>query len=218
MDSRRPEVGPPPQIVLISDRRTRPIEDLWRIVEESANAGLTALMIREKDLLGRPLLEIARRAIVCCRPLGVSVIVNDRVDVALAAGADGVHLGIAAMSVDDARRVAGDRLRIGASTHSLEELASAEAQGADYAMFGPVFETTSRTSFGPPVGVETLAAAVRSTRLPVLALGGVTPERAELLAGTGVAGIAAISAILLAVDPRGVVAALASALRRAVRV
>src|SRR5213593_234913 len=88
--------GVRPEIMLISDRRLCPIEAMWEIVREAAPAGLTTVMIREKDLPGRPLLGIVREAVSHCRPLGVRVVVNDRIDVALSAGAEGVHLGVAA--------------------------------------------------------------------------------------------------------------------------
>lgn len=199
--------------MLITDRRLRPVESLWKGLPAAAHAGLTTLMIREKDLPGRLLLALVREAIAHCRPIGVTVLVNDRIDVALAAGADGAHLGVAAIPVEEARRIAGSRLRIGASTHSLEELSRAAVAGADYATFGPVFETASKAAYGPPVGIPALREAIASTLLPVLALGGVTEENAGLLAGTGIAGVGAISSILLAQDPARVVGALGAALR-----
>ena len=169
-------------------------------------------MIREKDLPGGPLLALARQAVARCRPLGVRVIVNDRLDVALASGADGIHLGVAAIPVEDAKRIAGGRLRIGASAHSLDELRAAVHAGADYATFGPVFETPSKAAFGPPVGVAALRKAAGSATIPVLALGGVTPDRIQSLRGSGIAGVAAISAILMAADPASVVRAMAEGL------
>ena len=200
------------EILLISDRRLRPMERIWEHLPGAARAGLTGLMIREKDLPGGTLLGIAREAVARCRPLGIRVLINDRIDVALAAGADGVHLGVVAIPVEAARSIAGRRLTIGASTHSLEELAEAARGGADYATFGPVFETPSKEAYGPPLGVGALRAAASSAPLPVLALGGVTPETAKRLAGSGIAGVAAISAILLADDPERAVREIAGAL------
>jgi thiamine-phosphate pyrophosphorylase len=199
--------------MLITDRRIRPIEDLWDVLPQAAHAGLTDLMIREKDLAGAPLLALVREAIVRARPTGIRVIVNDRLDVALAAGADGVHLGVAGLPVAAVRTSAGGRLRIGASTHSLEELIAAAEAGADYATFGPVFPTASKAAYGPPVGVPALRQAARATSIPVLALGGVNATRAAELHGTGIAGVAAIGAILQDADPPSVVAEIARALQ-----
>lgn len=197
------------QIVLISDRRARSFETIWPFLPRAARAGLTALMIREKDLPGGPLVALGREAVRRCRPLGIEVLVNDRIDVALACGADGVHLGVASIPVSEARRLVRERLKIGASTHSLEELREAERQGADYAVFGPVFETASKASHGPPLGVALLRAAAAHSSIPVLALGGIALERIAELEGTAIAGVAAISAILRAEDPAEAVRRLA---------
>lgn len=213
-----------PRIILISDRRIRSFESLWSLLPGVAGAGLTALMIREKDLPGGALLTLTREAVRRCRPLGIEVLVNDRVDVALAGEADGVHLGVASLRVRDATRIAeaarGEassrsdlaRLIVGASTHSLEELRVAEDEGADYAVFGPVFETPSKAAHGPPVGVSALREASECVAIPVLALGGIRLDRIERLEGTNIAGIAAISAILAAEDPVQSVKSIASRL------
>ena len=200
------------RVMLISDRTLRSLEEIWPFLPGAAEAGLTDLMIREKDLPGGPLFTMVREAVYRCTPIGIQVIVNDRIDVALAAGAGAVHLGVTAVPVSEAKRIAGSRLRIGASTHSLEEHRAAESAGADYATFGPVFATPSKAAYGPPVGVDALRAACASGKPPVLALGGITPERARRLRGTGIAGVAAISAILCAVDPARAVSELVAAL------
>src|SRR5437867_5352422 len=157
-----------PELLAISDRRLRPFERLWPILPAASRAGLTALMVREKDLPGRPLLEIAREAVRRCRPLGVRVIVNDRVDVALAAEADAVHLGVAALPVEVVQEMARGRLLVGASTHSMEELRRAAAAGADYATFGPVFDTPSKAAYAAPVGVAALREAAGRLPMPGL--------------------------------------------------
>ena len=200
------------EIVLISDRKILAGEDLWKVMASAAGAGLTAFMLREKDLPGRALLALAREIVARCRPMGVRVIVNDRVDVALAAGADGVHLGGDAIPADAARRIAGGRLRIGVSTHSIEEIRAAARAGADYAIFGPVFETPSKLQYGAPQGVENLREAVAAGPLAVIAVGGIGPDNAAQLRGTGIAGVAAIRAILGAPDPAAIVRVLRSAL------
>jgi len=200
------------QIVLISDRKALAGEALWTALASAAGAGLTAFMLREKDLPGRALLALARETVARCRPMGIRVLVNDRVDVALAAGADGVHLGGDAIPADAARRIAGGRLGIGVSTHSIEEIRAAALAGADYAIFGPVFETPSKMQYGAPQGVENLRRAVAAGPLAVIAVGGIGPDNAAQLRGTGIAGIAVIRAILGASDPAAVVRDLRSAL------
>jgi thiamine-phosphate pyrophosphorylase len=200
------------EIILISDRKVLAGEPLWMVLTRAASAGLTSFMLREKDLPGRALLALAREAVERCRPLGVSVLVNDRVDVALAAGADGVHLGGEAIPATAARRIAGERLRIGVSTHSIEDIRAAALAGADYAIFGPVFETPSKVQYGAPQGVGSLRMAVAASPIAVIAVGGIDPLNAAQLAGTGIAGVAVIRAILAASDPAAVVFSLRSAL------
>ena len=193
------------RIMLISDRRQRALEELWAVLPQAARAGLTDVMIREKDLAGGPLLSLVQGTLAHARPAGVRVIVNDRLDVALAAGADGAHLGVAGIPVAEARRFLGPKLTLGASTHNLAELRAAQEGGADYATFGPVFATASKAAYGPPLGVEALCEAVRSSSMPVLALGGITADRARELGGSGIAGVAAIGALLAdAAFPAGV--------------
>jgi thiamine-phosphate pyrophosphorylase len=136
-----------------------------------------------------------------CRRRDVPLLVNDRVDVALAAGADGVHLPGDSFRVAEARALLGERALIGVSTHAPEEVAAAAAEGADFAVFGPVFETPSKAAYGAPQGLERLGAAVRAASLPVLAIGGMTPERATAARRIGAAGAAVVSAILAAPDP-----------------
>jgi thiamine-phosphate pyrophosphorylase len=202
-----------PIIMLVSDRRVRPLEEIWDALPAAARAGLTDLMVREKDMPGGPLLSLAREAVARARPAGVRVVVNDRVDVALAAGADGVHLGVAGLPVAAAKAMAQGRLRVGASTHSIDELLAAQTAGADYATFGPVFPTASKAAYGSPVGVAALRDAARVSAIPVLALGGVTADSAASLHGAGIAGVAAIGALLAAGDLAASVAAMARALR-----
>jgi len=203
------------RVMLISDRRQRALEEIWDVLADAARAGLTDVMIREKDMAGRPLLALVQGTLAHARPAGVRVIVNDRLDVALAAGADGVHLGVAGIPVAEARRFAGPGLSLGASTHNLPELHAAQEGGADYATFGPVFATASKAAYGPPVGVEALREAVRASTIPVLALGGITADSARALGGAGIAGVAAIGALLGDADFPAGVSAIARALETA---
>jgi len=174
------------RLLAISDRATLPVPmDDW--LRALAAAGVGAVQLREKDLDDRALYELARHARAAL-PLPIRVLVNGRVDLALAAGADGVHLPADGIPVAALRARFGQSVLIGRSTHRLPEVESARDAGADYVTFGPVYETPGK---GAPVGVAELARAA-AAGIPVYALGGVTLERFGELAGAGAAGIAAI--------------------------
>lgn len=168
-------------------------------------AGVDWVQIRERDLQARELLELSRQAVAEsivgsvmdeARP-EVLVVVNDRLDVALAAGAAGVHLGRESMSAGDVVRWcrsgnAPAEFLIGVSCHSLEEAQEAEKNGASYVFFGPVFDTPLKRAFGPPQGVVRLGEICRALRIPVMAIGGVNAENAAQCFDAGATGIAAI--------------------------
>lgn len=155
-----------------------------------AAAGVPALEVREKDLADRELLDFAATARAALPAPGV-VLVNGRLDVALAAGADGVHLPADGLPIAPLRRRFGTAVVIGRSTHRLAEVLRAKSDGADYITFGPVYETPSKAVFGPPVGLAALSRAC-AVGIPVLALGGVTLERFAELAAAGASGVAGI--------------------------
>lgn len=163
-----------------------------------------AVLLREKDLGGRALCELALR-LRALRP--GALLVSGRCDVALAAGADGVHLPADGISPAEARALLGPSRLIGVSCHGEADVQSALAGGADYATFGPVFDTPEKRAFGPPLGLPALAAAAR-LGLPLFALGGVNAENAAACRGAGARGVAVIRAVLQAADPAGAAAAL----------
>lgn len=169
---------------------------LLETIRKTAAAGVDWVQIREKDLEAHALAELVRLALTAVRETCASILVNDRLDVALAAGAAGVHLGetsLPAKAVSEWRRSAGrTEFRIGVSCHSLETARAAEGAGADYIFFGPVFATPSKAAFGAPQGIERLREVCRSVRIPVLAIGGVTIENAHSCFTAGAAGVAAI--------------------------
>lgn len=165
-------------------------------VKSAADAGVDWIQIREKQLSGRELSELVQEA-VRVAPAPCRVLVNDRLDVACALGAAGVHLTEQSISVADAKPFARRRglpasFLVGASTHSLDSARAAADSGADYITFGPVFATPSKAGYGAPQGIERLAAVCRSLSIPVLAIGGITPENAGECRAAGAAGIAAI--------------------------
>jgi thiamine-phosphate pyrophosphorylase len=169
--------------------------------------GRVAVQLREKSLAGAALLALGQRLAEVCHAHGQLLLVNERVDVALACGADGVHLPVTAIGPAQARRLLGPAALIGVSCHSAAEVARALAGGAGYASFGPVWATPSKARHGSPVGLEALRQACR-LGLPLVALGGVEPASAPLARQAGAAGVAAIRAWLTGPDPAAAVRAL----------
>ncbi len=190
------------RVYLITDRKQAPGGDILRVVAEALEGGLRAVQLREKDLPGIEMFRLAGRMRDLTAKHGARLLVNDRADVALAVGADGVHLGTASIPASVARGLLGEGALIGCSTHNERELSEAAAQGADFATFGPVYETPSKAAYGPPVGVAALAAACRRAAVPVFALGGVKAGNAPEVIGAGAFGIAMISEVVAAPDPR----------------
>ena len=188
-------------LCLVTDRTQTRGRDLVAVVGECLAAGLPAVQVREKDLGAGDLALLCRRLLGPARDVGAMLIVNDRVDVALAVGADAVQRTHASLAVQDMRAVAGRRLRIGVSVHSLEDAVDAELKGADWVTYGPVYDTPSKRPYGAPQGLERLAAVTRGLRIPVVAIGGITPERVKDVRAAGARGVAAISSILAADSP-----------------
>lgn len=197
-----------PVVHLITDRRL--VADLAARAD-AALAGLppgaVAIHLREKDLGGRALLALARALRAVCRAHGQRLLVNDRLDVALAAGADGVHLPAAGVPAADARRLLGPAALVGVSCHSAADVSRALAGGASFATFSPIYDTPSKRAYGRPLGVDALRDAAR-LGLPLVALGGVTASRAAEVRGAGAAGVAAIRAWLAGEDAAAAVRAL----------
>jgi thiamine-phosphate pyrophosphorylase len=171
-------------------------------IEEALEGGVKAVQLREKDLGVRELLELARQLRGLTKEYGALLFINDRLDVALAAGADGVHLGRESMPVQAARKVSGDALTIGVSVHSAGEAKEAARGGADFITLGPVYATPSKLQYGRPVGLDVLHESTRGVSVPVLAVGGIRAGRVHEVLQQGASGIALISAILGAEDIR----------------
>lgn len=201
-------------LYLISDRQSlaRP---LLEVVEECLGAGLRALQLREKDLAVRELLALARSLGEVSRRHGARLIVNDRADVALAAPADGVQRTHESLPVATIRSVVGPDLLVGASVHGRSEAEAAAAEGADFVVFGPVYDTPSKRRYGAPQGLAALEAVTAAVSVPVLAVGGITPARVGDVLAAGAQGVAVISAILAADRPADATKAFLDVLGRA---
>ncbi|HEX3175361.1 MAG TPA: thiamine phosphate synthase [Methylomirabilota bacterium] len=183
-------------LTLVTDRTHTRGRELAAVVSECLAAGLPAVQAREKDLGAADLATLCHRLRELTRAHGARLVVNDRVDVALAVGADGVQRTHASLPVDHIRRIAGTRLAVGASVHSLEDAIDAEVRGADWIVFGPVYDTPSKRRWGAPQGLDRLAKVASAVRVPVVAIGGITPARVGAVRAAGAAGVAAIAAIL----------------------
>lgn len=188
-------------LYLVTDEGLADGRSVETIVRQAVAGGVTCVQLRNKQATSRGLLEQARRLIALLRPLGVPLIVNDRVDIALAAGADGVHVGQDDLPCADVRRLAGPACCIGVSVGSLDEARRAEAAGADYLGVSPVFATPTKPDAPAATGLEGLARIRAATRLPLVAIGGLHAGNCAAVRAAGADGIAVVSAIMAAADP-----------------
>jgi thiamine-phosphate pyrophosphorylase len=184
----------------ITDRKLKSVESLL------LSGGVDWVQIRDKEMSARELMDLVRTVMAMPNPHGAKILVNTRVDVALAAGAAGVHLPARSIAPSEWRRITPPGFLIGVSCHTMEEVARAEKEGADYVFFGPVFSPLSKTSDLAPRGLEELCRVARAVKIPVLALGGITAENAADCVEAGAAGVAGISLFLA--NPRTDVAGL----------
>lgn len=183
------------RLYLVTDRGQTGGHRLVEVVEECLAAGLRAVQLREKDLADAEFVSLARSLRDLTRRVGARLFINGRLDAALAVGADGLQRGHDAPPVPLLRSRAPGLL-IGSSVHSLDEARAAERDGANFIVFGPVYDTSSKRPYGPPQGLDALASVVRVVSVPVFAIGGITPDRVAAVRVAGVHGVAVISAIL----------------------
>ncbi len=190
-------------LYLITDRtQVAAGHTLLSAIDSALQGGVKAIQLREKDLSAAELLPLARELRELTRKYDARLLINDRIDLALAVQADGVHLGEHSLPTDVVRKLVGPKRLIGVSTHSNADISRAIKLGADFVTFGPVYETPSKAVFGPPQGLQALTEACRDSSLPVFALGGITPTRVAEVRHAGASGVALISAILASPAPR----------------
>jgi len=170
--------------------------NLPEIIEEAIAGGVTMVQIREKNISAREFYDITCTVLDITKNRKVPLVVNDRLDIALAAGADGLHIGQSDMPLKAVRKIAGGRLFVGVSAGNWEEAIVAEKDGADYLGAGAVFPTASKTDTGEAIGLEQLAKICAAVKIPVIGIGGIGSSNAAQVMKTGTAGIAVISAIL----------------------
>jgi thiamine-phosphate pyrophosphorylase len=188
-------------LYLVTDRRLAAPRSLDDLVRAALRGGLTAVQLREKDCGTREFVALARALKAILAPAGVPLIVNDRVDVALAAGADGVHLGHVDMEYGDARRLLGPDAIIGLSVETPEQAERAASFDVDYLGVGPIFPTPTKPNAAPPWGLDRLAALRRVSPHALVAIGGIDRANAAAVIRAGANGIAVVSAICAAPDP-----------------
>jgi thiamine-phosphate pyrophosphorylase len=189
------------KLYLITDRKIiTHYPSLITAVQEALKGGVSGIQLREKDLETRELLKLAYKMRAITGTYRARLFINDRIDIALAVKADGVHLTQNSIPVNAVKRVVKNRLLIGVSTHSLKEARNAERGGADFITYGPVYRTPSKLKYGKPLGTNSLKNVCKKTNLPVFAIGGVKTGKIKEIGKTGAHGVAMISEILKAYD------------------
>ena len=187
-------------LYLITDRRQIKGSPLVDVLREAFKGGLKMVQLREKDLPGKALYELACEVKELAEDYGAKVLINDRLDVAIAAELDGIHLPSNSFTITEARRILSEERIIGVSAHSPDEAFTAEREGADFVTFSPIYYTPSKAGYGKPQGLESLEEVCSKVNIPVYALGGIKRENVRDVMGRGASGVAMISAILGAED------------------
>ena len=201
------------RLVVITDAALAAPRTIEIVVEAALDAGAPTIQLRAKHASPRSVLETALRLRKLCDGTGALLIVNDRLDIALAASADGLHAGPDDLPLPELRRAAPRPFILGCSTDDPREARAAEAAGADYIGCGAVWTTTNKDVEGQAIGIGRLREVVRAVEIPVVGIGGVTAERAVEVARSGAAGVAVIGAVMAAADPGGEVRELLAAFR-----
>lgn len=187
---------------LVTDRSLSQGRSLAEVVQQAVAGGVTCVQLREKSCSTREFLDEALALKALLQPLGLPLIINDRVDIALAVGADGVHLGQTDMPISHARRLLGPDCLIGISAESVEDAVKAEQQGADYIGISPVFSTPTKTDTAPALGLDGVRRIRELVRITLVGIGGINLSNARQVLASGADGVAIVSAIMAAESPR----------------
>lgn len=190
------------KLYLVTDRELSLGRSLEEVVSEAVKGGVTVVQLREKDASTGEFIELARRLMTLLKPLDIPLIINDRVDVALAVDADGVHIGQSDMSYEDARRLLGPDKIIGLSVENFKDVEAANALDVDYIGISPVYGTPTKTDTAEPFGLEGLRKAVQMSVHPTVAIGGMNASTIAEVMAAGTDGVAVVSAICSAENIR----------------
>ncbi|HEY6260536.1 MAG TPA: thiamine phosphate synthase [Nitrospiraceae bacterium] len=188
------------RLLVVTDRHQTNGRPLVPLLQRVLTVTVPMVQLRERDLSARELAMLAREVWAMTASYRSPLLINDRIDIALALEGVGVHLRNNSLSVSVARQLLGAQRLLGISVHSVEEVMEAASQGADYIVLGPIYETPSKKIFGPPLGIHTLEKACRLVHIPIIGIGGVTAARALEMRRAGAFGVAVITAILGAAD------------------
>lgn len=190
------------KLYAITDRHSCATTPLVDVVSELLDAGVNAIQLREKDLSDTELTQFARAIAELCRNYEAKLFINTNTQIALEVGAAGVHLPANAAPVDKIKAQTTDDFYIGCSVHSLDAAQKREVEGADFVTYSPIYPTASKPGYGPAVGVEGLAKVIENVRLPVFALGGVTPARVKECLAAGASGVAVMSGVMVSTNAK----------------
>lgn len=189
-----------PLLYLITDRNQTHGCKLQDVLNQAVRGGAALVQIREKDLSAGELFHLTKELKEVVKQSNGKILINDRLDIALSLGLDGVHLGQSGFPVKEARKMMPREMLLGVSTHSLSEAINAERDGADFITFGPVYPTPSKIKYGAPVGLNALTQVLQRVTIPIFAIGGISLEKIAIIKGLGCNRVAVISAIIASSD------------------
>lgn len=189
-------------LYLVTHRGVLPLEDFFKIIRASIDGGVKVIQLREKDASAREMIAIGKKLLSFLKPLSIPLIINDRVDVAHAMNADGVHLGQSDLTVAEARAILGEKAIIGLSVESLEHAIAAEEEDVDYLAASPLFPTKTKSDCSAPWGLNGLKQLCSTSRHPIIAIGAIDETNAKQVVECGAVGVAVVSAIFNAPCPK----------------
>ena len=189
-------------LYLVTNRGTLQLEDFFNIIRASIEGGVKIIQLREKEAPTHEIMAIGKQLLSLLKPLGIPLMINDRVDIAHAIGADGVHLGQSDLKVSEARAILGEKAMIGLSIESLEQAKAAMQEDVDYLAASPIFHTKTKTDCANPWGLSGLKQLCSISNHPIIAIGGVDATNVKQIIECGAVGVAVVSAIFNAPCPK----------------